>query len=68
MGMASFVNNKNIIDSEFKKLKLLFDKIKRKKKEFKIISMGMTLDYNLAIENGSNMIRIGSKIFGERNA
>ena len=68
MGMASFVNNKNIIDSEFKKLKLLFDKIKHKKKEFKIISMGMTLDYNLAIENGSNMIRIGSKIFGERNA
>ena len=68
MGMASFVNNKNIIDSEFKKLKLLFDKIKNIKKEFKIISMGMTLDYNLAIENGSNMIRIGSKIFGERNA
>ena len=68
MGMASFVNNKNIIDSEFKKLKLLFDKIKHIKKEFKIISMGMTLDYNLAIENGSNMIRIGSKIFGERNA
>ena len=68
MGMASFVNNKNIIDSEFKKLKLLFDKIKYIKKEFKIISMGMTLDYNLAIENGSNMIRIGSKIFGERNA
>ena len=43
------------------------DKIKLSNKKFKIISMGMTLDYNLAIKNGSNMIRIGSKIFGERH-
>ena len=67
MGMASFVDDQNIIDNEFKKLKILFDKIKLSNKNFKIISMGMTLDYNLAIKNGSNMIRIGSKIFGERN-
>ena len=67
MGMASFVNDQNIIDKEFKKLKLLFEKIKCSNKKFKIISMGMTLDYRLAIKNGSNMIRIGSKIFGERN-
>jgi len=67
MGMASFVDDQNIIDNEFKKLKILFDKIKLSNKKFKIISMGMTLDYNLAIKNGSNMIRIGSKIFGERN-
>jgi pyridoxal phosphate enzyme (YggS family) len=67
MGMASFVNDQNIIDKEFKKLKLLFEKIKCSNKKFKIISMGMTLDYSLAIKNGSNMIRIGSKIFGERN-
>ena len=67
MGMASFVDDQNIIDNEFKKLKILFDKIKLSNKKFKILSMGMTLDYNLAIKNGSNMIRIGSKIFGERN-
>tara|TARA_B100000963_G_scaffold360936_1_gene393951 strand:- start:4941 stop:5594 length:654 start_codon:yes stop_codon:yes gene_type:complete len=67
MGMASFIDDQNIIDNEFKKLKILFDKIKLSNKKFKIISMGMTLDYNLAIKNGSNMIRIGSKIFGERN-
>ena len=67
MGMASFVDDQNVIDKEFKKLKNLFDKIKLSNKKFKIISMGMTLDYNLAIKNGSNMIRIGSKIFGERD-
>ena len=67
MGMASFVDDRNKIDKEFKKLKVLFDKIKLSNKKFKVISMGMTLDYNLAIKNGSNMIRIGSKIFGDRN-
>ena len=67
MGMASFVDDQNVIDKEFKKLKTLFDRIKLSNKNFKIISMGMTLDYNLAIKNGSNMIRIGSKIFGERD-
>ena len=67
MGMASFVDDQNVIDKEFKKLKTLFERIKLSNKNFKIISMGMTLDYNLAIKNGSNMIRIGSKIFGERN-
>lgn len=67
MGMASFVNDESIIDKEFKKLKVLFDKIKYSNKNFRVISMGMTMDYNLAIKNGSNIIRIGSKIFGERN-
>ncbi len=67
MGMASFVDDQNIIDNEFKKLKVLFDKIKYSNKKFNIISMGMTMDYKLAIKNGSNVIRVGSKIFGERN-
>ena len=67
MGMASFVDDQKIIDKEFKNLKVLFDKIRCSNKKFEIISMGMTLDYNLAIKNGSNVIRIGSKIFGERN-
>ncbi len=67
MGMASFVDDQKIIDKEFKTLKVLFDKIRSSNKKFERISMGMTLDYNLAIKNGSNVIRIGSKIFGERN-
>ena len=67
MGMASFVDDQKIIDKEFKTLKVLFDKIRSSNKKFEIISMGMTLDYNLAIKNGSNLVRIGSKIFGERN-
>ena len=67
MGMASFVDDQKMIDKEFKTLKVLFDKIRSSNKKFEIISMGMTLDYNLAIKNGSNVIRIGSKIFGERN-
>ena len=54
MGMASFVDDQNVIDKEFKNLKVLFDKIKSSNKKFEIISMGMTLDYNLAIKNGSN--------------
>ena len=44
MGMASFVDDQNIIDNEFKKLKILFDKIKLSNKKFKIVSMGMTFD------------------------
>ncbi len=67
MGMGSFVDDESITDKEFKKLKVLYDKIKCSNSNFKLISMGMTLDYNLAIKNGSNIIRIGSKIFGERN-
>jgi len=67
MGMASFVDDQNVIDKEFKKLKNLFDKINLSHIKIKTLSMGMTLDYNLAIKNGSNMIRIGSKIFGERD-
>ena len=67
MGMASFTENKNQIRIEFKNLKKIFDELKIKYPELKIISMGMSGDYKIAIEEGSNMIRIGSKIFGKRN-
>ena len=71
MGMATFTNNKNQIRKEFKKLKILYDEIKsiskKNNQKIKILSMGMSGDYKIAIEEGSNMIRIGSLIFGERD-
>ena len=71
MGMATFTNNKNQIRKEFKKLKILFDEKKsisqKNNQKIKILSMGMSSDYKIAIEEGSNMVRIGSLIFGERD-
>ena len=65
MGMTTLTNNKNIIINEFSKLQNLFESYKSNK--LNILSMGMSNDYNLAIEKGSNMIRLGSVIFGKRN-
>jgi pyridoxal phosphate enzyme (YggS family) len=62
MGMASFTQNKEQIKQEFKSLKTFFDNT-----SLKILSMGMSGDYPLAIENGSTMVRVGSAIFGARN-
>mgnify|MGYP001466886572 CR=1 FL=1 len=67
MGMATFTSNISLIDSEFKLLKSKFDIYKLNNKEFDILSMGMSGDYINAINNGSTMIRVGSKIFGERS-
>ena len=67
MGMASLTKNELQIDNEFKKLKNFFDQLKSKFNQLKILSMGMSSDYKLAIKNGSNMIRVGSQIFGARN-
>jgi len=67
MGMATFTDDKNQIEKEFKRLKTAFDKFRIQNSEFKIISMGMSGDYQLAIDCGSNMVRVGSSIFGERN-
>ena len=67
MGMATFTEDKDKITSEFKLLKRLFDKTNEKFPDMKILSMGMSGDYEIAIECGSNMVRIGSKIFGARN-
>lgn len=69
MGMASFTNHTQQVQSEFQYLKSLFDKCKELSinRQLSILSMGMTADYTIAIEEGSNMIRIGSLIFGERS-
>ena len=64
MGMASFTQHENIIRSEFKKLKSLFDK--HKAENFNTLSMGMSSDYKIAINEGSTLVRIGSLLFGER--
>jgi len=67
MGMATFTNDNSLIESEFKLLKSKFDLLKLNNKKFDVLSMGMSGDYKSAIIIGSTMIRVGSKIFGERN-
>ena len=70
MGMATNTDNENVVRNEFKDLKLLFDKLIQQgttqNVELTILSMGMSGDYNIAIEEGSNLVRIGSSIFGSR--
>lgn len=63
MGMASYVSDTEQIRGEFKELKSIFDMLKSKMDNFDILSMGMSGDYVIAIEEGSTMIRIGSAIF-----
>jgi pyridoxal phosphate enzyme (YggS family) len=72
MGMATFTNDQKQIEKEFMSLKLLFDQVKEDFKDIPqvqpdILSMGMSGDYKMAIACGSNMVRIGSSIFGARN-
>ena len=67
MGMASFTSNQKKIENEFKFGYKIYSAIKKNDQNIDILSMGMSNDYKLAIECGSNMIRIGSIIFGERN-
>ena len=67
MGMASFSNDNYLIKKEFEFLKMIFDEFHKKLSNFDILSMGMSNDFKIALETGSNMVRIGSKIFGERN-
>ena len=69
MGMASFTEDKFKVEQEFVQLKDYFDEIKsliNNPDEFNTVSMGMSNDYEVAIKNGSNMIRIGSTLFGAR--
>lgn len=70
MGMATFTDNENQVRSEFKKLKILFDKVKSnfntKNIAFRELSMGMSGDYPMAIEEGATLVRVGSAIFGKR--
>jgi PLP dependent protein len=70
MGMATFTDNTEIVRDEFRYLKNCFDILKldyfKLSEKFTEVSMGMSGDYNLAVEEGSTMVRIGSLIFGER--
>jgi PLP dependent protein len=66
MGMASFTDNLDTVRAEFRYLKTFFDKFKQNHSSFHILSMGMSADYSVAVEEGSTMVRIGSLIFGER--
>src|SRR5690606_22298410 len=73
MGMATFTEDEKQIAEEFQKLKKIYDQFRimpfgcAQGENFRILSMGMSGDYKIAIENGSNMVRVGSAIFGERN-
>ncbi|WP_121665562.1 YggS family pyridoxal phosphate-dependent enzyme [Mesonia aquimarina] len=66
MGMATFTDDEKQVEKEFEFLKKQYDKL-AEKSQFKYLSMGMSGDYKIALKHGSNMIRIGSSIFGERN-
>jgi uncharacterized pyridoxal phosphate-containing UPF0001 family protein len=69
MGMGSFTDDTEKTRMEFKKLKFLFDKLQKLRTSnlsFEILSMGMSGDYRIAAEEGSNMVRIGSLLFGNR--
>ena len=67
MGMATFTDDESQLHGEFSSLKKLFDELKNQYSSLKILSMGMSGDYKIAIEHGSTMIRVGSSIFGSRN-
>ena len=72
MGMSTFTDDEDQIAAEFKSLKVFFDKLKNDHLstpnfQLSTLSMGMSGDFQIAIANGSNMIRVGSKIFGARN-
>lgn len=72
MGMASFTDDQAAIRNEFRQLKNLFDKLKNRffvnNSAFSEISMGMSSDWKIAVEEGSTIIRVGSAIFGSRNS
>ena len=66
MGMASFTSDENIVKKEFNQLTLQFKKMETLIPGFDTLSMGMSGDYKVALVSGSNMVRIGSLIFGSR--
>ena len=71
MGMATFTDDEAEVRKEFKHLKDIFDALKKDyfadQPQFKEISMGMSDDYPIAVEEGATLVRVGSKIFGARN-
>ncbi len=71
MGMATFTDETDVVRKEFRRLKGIFDSLKADffsgDADFREISMGMSSDYEVAVDEGSTIVRIGSSIFGERN-
>lgn len=67
MGMATFTDNQEQIRKEFSYLNSIYSKLKNRKPDVNVLSMGMSGDYKIAIQHGSTMVRIGSSIFGIRN-
>lgn len=67
MGMATFTDDMDQVREEFQALKKLYDELKTEFPQILHLSMGMTADYQIALEEGSNMLRVGSAIFGERD-
>lgn len=69
MGMATLTDDRELIRSEFRSLRTMFERVKKEHpelREFRELSIGMTDDYRIAIEEGSTCVRIGTKIFGPR--
>lgn len=69
MGMSTFTDDESVVEREMKYLSALYEKyshIKTSNFHFQYLSMGMSADYQLAIKSGSNMVRLGSLVFGER--
>ena len=66
MGMATLTDNQQQIRNEFKSLKKFYDKLQIANCKLQILSMGMSSDYKIALEEGSNMVRIGTAVFGVR--
>ena len=71
MGMATFTNDHQLVRKEFKGLRIFFEEVKQSHftsdEHFSILSMGMTDDYMIAVDEGSTMVRIGTLLFGERS-
>lgn len=67
MTIGKFTDDKDIIRGNFRELKNLYDELKTGFPDFKYLSMGMTSDFDIAIEEGANILRIGSAIFGKRS-
>jgi len=67
MGMATFTNDLEQVRREFRLLKTIYNSLEKDNENLSILSMGMSGDYQIAIEEGSTMVRIGSSIFGARN-
>lgn len=66
MGISTFTDNKEIVTREFRQLKRIYDEAKQMHPDWSVLSMGMSGDWQLAIEEGSTMVRVGTAIFGAR--